>query len=488
MAIAEPPVELLPDPRPLVAGARLDGAASEHPHVYSATGTVTARVPLGGSNAIDAAVRAAREAGPRWRGLRGDERRALLAAAADLIVADSERLSGMLTLETGLPRQFAQAVPKTAADFLLYYAGWSDKRGGEVIDTWPAQALDYTLEEPYGTVAIIVPWNSPLVSLAQIAGAALATGNTVVLKPPELAPFTSLRAGELFAQAGFPPGVVNVVPGGPAAGEALVRHPGVDKVHFTGSVRTAREVLAAAREPLTPVALELGGKSAHLIFADADPKAAARQALSGLVILSGQGCVNGTRVLVEQPIYDAVLDLVVRRLSRLPVGDPLRSDTVIGPVVSEPACQRILDLIARADRERHGRLVVGGERLDGELAAGYFVAPTIFGEVDAASELAQEEVFGPVLTFQPFRDEEEAVALANGTRYGLAAYVHTNDVRRAHRVAAALEVGNVWINGFFGVSPSMPFGGNKQSGHGRIGGRAGLREFTRPKNVWMALR
>jgi aldehyde dehydrogenase (NAD+) len=488
MPVGEAPVELLPDGRPLIAGRPVDPAGGEeHAHVYAATGKLTARVPLGGPEEIDLAVAAARAALPRWRSLPGNQRRTLLLRAAELIAADAERLAALQTLETGVPRQFARAIPGVAADFLTYYAGWSDKRTGEVIDTWPAPALDYAVEEPYGVVGIIVPWNTPLVSLAQIAGAALAAGNCVVLKPPELAPFTCLRAGELFAEAGLPAGVLSVVPGTATAGAALAGHPGVDKLHFTGSAATARKVLARAQERLTPVGLELGGKSAHLIFADADPKFAARQALSGLVILSGQGCLNGTRVLIEEPLYDRVLELVVSRLGRLPVGDPLASSTVLGPVVSERACERILALVDRATAERQGELVLGGGRLGGELAGGFFVEPTIFADVAPGSELAQEEIFGPVLSFQRFHDEREALELANGTGYGLAAYVHTADVRRAHRVAAALEVGNVWVNGFYGVAPSMPFGGHKQSGYGRVGGRAGLREFTRSKNVWLAL-
>ena len=487
-ALADAPLDVLPDTRPLVAGERLDpSGGAVHPHVYAATGRVTAEVALGGPREIDAAVAAGRAALPRWRALAAPERRAILTRAAQLVLADAERLSAIQTLETSLPIQFARGVPAVAADHLAYHAGWSDKVGGEVVTTWPGPALDYTVEEPYGVVAVIVPWNSPLVSMAQVAGAALAAGNCVVLKPPELAPFTSLRVGELFGEAGLPAGVLNVVPGGAGAGEALVRHPGVDKIHFTGSGATARRVLAGAQEHLTPVALELGGKSAHVIFADSDPKAAARHALSGLLIGSGQGCVNGTRVLVERPIYEQVLEHAVARLRRLPVGDPMRADTVLGPVITEVACERILGVIGRARQEGSGLLVTGGERLGGDLAPGYFVAPTIFGDVDPASELAQDEIFGPVLAFAPFDTLQRALDLANGTRYGLAAYVHTADVRRAHRVAAGLEAGNVWVNGFYGVAPSMPFGGNKQSGHGRVGGRAGLREFTRPKNVWLAL-
>jgi acyl-CoA reductase-like NAD-dependent aldehyde dehydrogenase len=486
MALTAPPLELLPPAGLLIGGERAPGDG-EHEHVYPATGQVTAPVAIAGAASIDAAVRAAADAAPRWRRLTGAQRRTLLLALADRITADSERLAGLQTIENGMPAQFARGLPAVAADFVAYYAGWADKLGGELVDTWPVAAHDYVVDEPYGVVGIIVPWNAPLVSLAQVAAAALAAGNAVVVKPPELAPFSALRMGELALEAGLPPGVLNVVPGGPAGGAALVRHAGVGKLHFTGSVETGRDVLDGAREQLTPVALELGGKSAQIVFADGDVRAAARQALTGIVVFSGQGCANGTRVLVQSSVYDEVLELATRRLARLPLGDPLAPGTVLGPVVSAGACERILGIVERARTSGAGRLVTGGERVDGDLADGFFVAPTVFGEVDPASELAQREIFGPVLSFMRFETEDEAVELANATPYGLAAYVNTLDVRRAHRTARRLEAGNVWVNGFFGVPPSMSFGGMKHSGSGRAGGRAGLREFLRSKNVWMAL-
>lgn len=280
--------------------------------------------------------------------------------------------------------------------------------------------------------------------------------------------------------------MINVVPGSAAAGEALVRHPGVDKVHFTGNGETARRVLDAARQNLTPVALELGGKSALIVFDDADPVAAATQALSAVVVLSGQGCANGTRVLVEITVYERVLALARGLLRRIRVGDPLDEATTVGPVVSERACRRIVEVIDRA-RERDGaRLVAGGERLRGDLSDGYFLAPTIFADVDSSSELAQEEICGPIVSFMPFTTEEEAIRLANATRYGLAGYVHTSDMRRAQRVAESLVCGSVWVNGLPGIPPPVPFGGVRQSGYGRVGGVAGIREFTRVKNVWLA--
>jgi acyl-CoA reductase-like NAD-dependent aldehyde dehydrogenase len=293
--------------------------------------------------------------------------------------------------------------------------------------------------------------------------------------------------GQLLLEAGFPPGVVNIVPGGPEAGDALVRNPGVDKIHFMGSTAVAREVLAAALQNLTPVTLELGGKSANIIFADADLPSAAELAISAVVYMSGQACLIGTRVLVQAPVYDEVVELCKAMVEQIPVGDPCSPTTRMGPVISQGACDRVLGVVERARQNREGRLVTGGHRLGGDLADGYFIAPTIFADVDNSSDLAQHEIFGPVLSMQPFETEEEAVAIANDHPYGLAAYIQTNDLRRAHRMAAALEVGNVWINGFPGLPGSIPFGGTKQSGYGRLGGLAGIREFSRPKNIWAAL-
>ena len=414
-----------------------------------------------------------------------DQRRNLLLKAAALITEHATELSTLQSLENGMPQLIAGSFPPTTADLFTYNAGWADKIGGDVISTWGAAAFDYTIEEPYGVVAIIIPWNGPMVSVGQTAGPALAAGNTVVLKPPELAPFTCLRLGELFLEAGFPPGVVNVVPAGPVGGEALVRHRQVDKIHFTGSGETARKILANTLENLTPVGLELGGKSANLVFADADLDQAVQQALGGIVNLSGQGCINGTRVLVESSVYDEFVSGCVGMIGAIPMGDPFGEMTFMGPVISAGACERILGMIERAKGE--STLVAGGERLGGDLADGYFIAPTIFADVDNAGYIAQNEVFGPVLAIEKFETEEEAVALANDTPYGLAAYVHTNDLRRTHRVASALECGNLWVNGFMGIPASVPFGGVKQSGNGRIGGKAGIHEFLRPKNVWVGM-
>jgi acyl-CoA reductase-like NAD-dependent aldehyde dehydrogenase len=323
-----------------------------------------------------------------------------------------------------------------------------------------------------------------MMGMGQKAVPALAAGNTVVVKPPELAPFGALRFAELALEAGLPPGVLNVVVGGAAAGDALVRHPGVDKVSFTGGCATARLVMAAAAETLTPLTFELGGKSANIVFPDADlDGATSMAAMLGAVLLSGQGCALPTRLYVHDDVYDDVVSRVVAQIEAVPVGDPFDPAVLMGPVVSERACERILGVIRRAVDEGAGTLLTGGERLGGALAAGYFVAPTVFGDVDHDSSLAREEIFGPVLSVLRFHDEDEVVDKANDSPFGLSAYLHTRDSARAQRVARRLDGGTVIVNGFPGMSPGAPFGGVKQSGFGREGGRAGIEEFVRRKNV-----
>lgn len=485
MAVAEPEVHLLDKPALWIGPESLtETSGGRGEHVHAATGRVTTEVVLAGPAEIDQAVAVARASWPAWRDLGADVRRDTLLRLADLVLAEADELSRLQSLEIGLPVQLARQMPAMVADYFRYYAGWCDKIGGEVVPTWPVRSLDYTLDEPYGVIAGIIPWNGALMAMAQLLGPALAAGNAIVVKPSELAPFVASRIGRLAVRAGVPEGVVVVVPGGAAAGQALAAHPGVDKVHFTGSARTGRAVLTGAAEQLTPVALELGGKSAHLVFDDADLRFAARIAMSGAVALAGQGCANGTRVLVHRSVHDQVVETMAARLRRVAFGDPAAERTVMGPVVSEASCTRILAVIDRA-RAAGATLVTGGHRAGGELAGGFFVEPTVFTGVAPDAELTQEEVFGPVLAVYPFDTEEEAIALADGTRYGLGAYLHTKDLRRTHRVCRALAAGSVWVNGAPGLLASAPFGGVKQSGSGRIGGAAGLREFLRPKNVWI---
>jgi aldehyde dehydrogenase (NAD+) len=316
---------------------------------------------------------------------------------------------------------------------------------------------------------------------------ALAAGNTVVLKPPELTPFAALRIAEIAREAGLPEGVFNVVPGTGEAGAALVRHPGVDKVTFTGGGATAKLVMQGCAETLKPLAMELGGKSANLIFPDADLDRAVPQSIVGCLALTGQGCVNPTRMLVHESVYDEVVDRVTAIVGGLKLGTQFDPATTMGPVISEGAVKRIVGIIGRAKSERAGDVLTGGKRAGGDLAEGFFVEPTVFGRVDQSSHLAQEEVFGPVLAISTFSDEADALAKANGTEYGLGAYLHTRDIHRARKFANALESGVVYVNsGMANMSPNAPFGGVKQSGFGSEGGRAGLQEFIRPKTIFMA--
>ncbi|KOS56693.1 aldehyde dehydrogenase family protein [Rhodococcus rhodochrous] len=487
MTLISPPLELLPNTSPLIGDRRpTDSSAGMHKHRYAATGQVTSQVPMAGKPEMDAAVAAARAAQPSWAAMPVTERRRLLMRLADLIEADADRLTNLGTIDNGTPQQIVQSAPSLTAELFRYNAGWTDRIEGSVIPTWPGDALDYAVEKPFGVVAIIIPWNGPLIACGMTGAPALAAGNTVVIKPPELAPYSALRIGELALEAGIPPGVLNVVPAGPVGGDALVRNPGVDKIHFTGSGATARIVLSAALETLTPVGLELGGKSANIVFEDTDISTALPTMMSGIIALSGQGCINGTRLLVQDRIYDEVVEAAGRFITQVPIGDPYDGSTAIGPVVNDTACQRILGMITRAT-EDGARVISGGERLNGDYADGYFVAPTILADVPSDSYIAQNEVFGPVLSILRFSDETEAVKIANDTEFGLAAYIQTNDLKRAHRVADRLDVGNVWINGFNGIPVSAPFGGNKHSGHGRLGGKWGIREFTRPRNIWVSL-
>jgi acyl-CoA reductase-like NAD-dependent aldehyde dehydrogenase len=407
------------------------------------------------------------------------ERMAVLHRLADLLERHDDEACAINALDNGTPVSAMRSGAYTAA-WTRYYAGWIDKLDGEVVPV-AGDALDVVLPEPYGVIGAIVPWNGPMMGMGQKAVPALAAGNTVVVKPPELAPFGALRFAELALEAGLPPGALNVVVGGASAGDALVRHPGVDKVSFTGGCATARLVMASAAETLTPLTFELGGKSANIVFPDADlDVATSMAAMLGAVLLSGQGCALPTRLYVHDDVYDDVVARVVAQVEAVNVGDPFDPSVLMGPVVNAAACERILGVIARAVDDGAGELLTGGQRLERD---GYFVAPTVFGDVDHDSSLARQEIFGPVLSVLRFHDEDEVVAKANDSDFGLSAYVHTRDGARARRVARQLEVGTVIVNGFPGMSPGAPFGGAKQSGFGREGGRAGIEEFVRRKNI-----
>ncbi|MET0271287.1 MAG: aldehyde dehydrogenase family protein, partial [Sphingomonas sp.] len=437
---------------------------------------------------VDAAVAAARAAFPAWRARGGDKRRDLMFRLAALMERETPVLAQLGTYENGTTITVNSYLGYDAAQKFRYFGGWADKIEGRTVSTWGGPALDYVAYEPYGVVGAIIPWNGPLFAATMVLAPALAAGNTIVVKAPDLAPYSVMRLGELFVEAGFPAGVVNVLAGGAEIGAAMVAHPGIDKIQFVGSGATAKAVLRSAAETLKPCGLELGGKSAVIVFADADLQDAARRGLSGGISANGQGCVNGTRLLVERSIYDQYLGMLGAMAGHVATGDPMDKATVLGPVISEAALTRILGSVDDAVSRDGARLVAGGTRVGGAQADGYYLPLTIVADVANDSAIAQHEVFGPVLSVTPFDGEEEAIALANGTDYGLGGYIHTQDVRRAHHVARHLDAGMIHVNGAGeGMTPCVPFGGMKQSGYGRLGGQEGLHEFLRVKNVWVNL-
>lgn len=478
---------LLPEPVLLIGDQRIaESSGGTAQHVFAANGRPDPPIPLAGADEIDAAVKAATTALGVWREMPADRRRDLLLRVADLIDAHADELIALSIRDSAFPLKVAALGPARGAGGFRYYAGWADKVGGEVVPTWFGPAFDYSVYEPYGVVGIFGTWNTPVYNVGLTIAPALAAGNTVVLKPSELAPYAYLRFGELCLEAGLPPGTVNVVVGGPAAGEALVRHPGVAKIHFTGGGLTGRRVAELAAQTLKPVDLELGGKSANIVFPDADLAAAVSVSVGAIVGGSGQTCITAGRMLVHRSIADAATELAVASSRAAVLGDPFDPATTMGPVITESALERMLGMIDRA-RDGGATVSAGGTRAGGDLAAGYYLQPTVVSGVQADAELSQVEVYGPVLAITPFDTEEEALALANGTPLGLSAYVQTNDLGRAHRMAAALEAGSVYVNGRGGLPPAVPFGGVKESGYGRLGGHEGLRAFMRTKNVWIGL-
>jgi aldehyde dehydrogenase (NAD+) len=444
---------------------------------------VIARVAEADAADIDAAVVSARQAFEgEWGHTRAADRGNALLRLADLIRQNQDTLIELESLDSGKPvsaikRQDLPAV----LDTLTYYAGWADKINGQVIPARP-DALTYTVREPLGVVGAIIPWNFPLMIGMWKIAPALACGCTVVLKPAELTPLTALKIGELALAAGFPPGVLNVVPGfGKTAGAALVDHPDVDKITFTGSPVVGREILRGAAGNLKRVTLELGGKSANIIFPDADIEAAVRAAGSGIFFNSGQVCSAGSRILAHKDIYDEVVERLVVRAKGVRVGNPRDVGTSMGPLVSRMQMNRVLEYIDIGKREG-AQIAVGGARLG---ASGYFVGPTVFAGVDHQMRISQEEIFGPVASVIRFDDDEDALRIANGTKYSLAAGVWSADVGRIHRFVRRLKAGTVWANTFGPTDVRLPWGGTRDSGFGREHGEEAIANFTEPKAVWI---
>jgi aldehyde dehydrogenase (NAD+) len=483
-------LKVLPTPNLVIGGKQLSqGGAGTAEHISASTGEVQGVVPLGDAGDIDAAVAAARRALPVWRDMRPYERRRRMDRLCDLVEQNMERFRAISTLENAIPSlNFVRGMADRCTGWLRYYAGWTDKLEGLVTGLNPGENFEYTIPEPYGVIGHIITWNAPLLSLCMKVPPSLAAGNTVVIKPAEFTPYTAQLFAELCLEAGIPEGVVNVVPGAVAAGEALARHSGVDKISFTGGPVAAKAIMRSAADSLKPVIFELGGKSANIVFPDIDLQDTAIYCAAFGLSNSGQGCALPTRLIVHEDIYDAFLDIVAATADNLPTGDPLNEATIIGPMVNAPAIERVMAMVERAKDAKAGRLVVGGGRLCGSLAAGNFVAPTVFAEVDPKSEISQKEIFGPVLAVMRFKTEQEAVELANATEYGLSAYVQTNDLNRANRLIRRLEAGTVYVNRATPANlGASPFGGIGLSGFGREGGRAGLEEFIRIKGVGVSV-
>ena len=489
MTFQQPNLELLPRHPIIIGDAREEGGSGElMAHIYPGTGTVTREIRMANADDVDRAVASARAAFPAWRALPGDQRRNLFFKLAALFEAKSAEFAPSLVAENGSVAAYAPYMGYDAAQKFRYFGGWCDKIHGRTVPMWGGPAHDYVSYEPYGVVGVIIPWNGPLFAATMVMAPALAAGNCVVLKSPDLAPYSAMMLAEIIREAGFPPGVVNMITGAADAGEAMVQHPGIDKIEFIGSGNTAKKVLASAAQSLKPVGLELGGKSAVIVFDDANLMDAAKFGLSGAVSANGQGCVNGTRLLVQRGIYDAYLQTLGAMASHVPCGDPLDPGTVLGPVISETAINRILGMVDGGIKEG-GRVLSGGSRLGGDHAGGYYLPVTVLADVPNESFIAQNEVFGPVLVVTPFDTEDEAISLANASEYGLGAYVHTQNLRRAHHVTAQLQAGMIHVNGSGeAMQPNCPFGGWKKSGHGRLGGIEGLQEFMQPKNIWMSLK
>ncbi len=438
---------------------------------------------------VNAAVEAAREAfdnGP-WREMAARERGRIIWRIGELLRENLEEVAILETIDNGKPIFESRYVEiPMVAEVFQYYAGWADKVHGEVIPV-SGNALDYTLREPLGVVAAIVPWNFPLLLASWKIAPALAMGNTVIVKPASNTPLTALKLAELAAEAGLPPGVLNVIPGrGSVVGNALVEHPGVDKIAFTGETGTGQGILRSSADTLKKITLELGGKSPNIVLADADLDAAVKGATIGIFYGKGEVCAAGSRLFVEKSIAGEFIDRVVERTEKLIPGDPMDPKTRLGAIVSKGQMESVLGYVDAGKREG-ARLRTGGERAEVGDGKGYFLRPAVFDQVENGMKIAQEEIFGPVLAAITFEDEEDAVAQANDSPYGLAAAVWSRDIGRAHRVARRLQAGTVWVNTYNRYDVAAPFGGYKQSGYGRELGVHALEHYTQVKNVWVDL-
>lgn len=475
--------------RMLIDGEWVDAASGKtFESVYPGTGETIAHVAAGDREDVDRAVKAARRAfeGGDYGRMNGADRGRLLWKLADLMEANIEELAELETLDNGKPllESLRVDLPQSIA-CVRYYAGWAGKAVGETIEpNARTSAFAFTMREPLGVCGQIIPWNFPIQMAVWKFAPALACGNTVVIKPAEQTSLSILRLGELMMEAGIPAGVVNIVTGlGETAGAALVEHPDVDKIAFTGSVEVGKIIMRNAASTLKKVTLELGGKSPNVVFADANLEMAAKVALAGIFFNQGEMCTAGSRILIEEPAREEFMSVLAGRAAKMVVGDPLDPKTRMGSLVSQEQMERVLGYIDRGKAEG-ATLLAGGERVGDR---GYFVKPTVFDNVGNQMAIAQEEIFGPVASVISFKDPEDALRIANDSRYGLAAGIWTNDLKKAHTFARGIKAGTVWINTYNMTDNALPFGGYKESGFGRELGAAALDMYTQTKTVWVDL-
>jgi acyl-CoA reductase-like NAD-dependent aldehyde dehydrogenase len=455
--------------------------------VNPATEDVIATVPSAGPGDVDDAVAAARTAFGSWSQVAARERGRLVWRLGEKLVERADEIARLETLHNGKPIFEARQIEvPAAAECFQYYAGWADKIHGETIPV-KGNYLTYTLREPVGVVAAIVPWNFPLLLTAWKVAPALACGNTVIIKPASQTPLTALALAEAAQEIGIPPGVLNVITGpGATVGQLIVEHPGIDKIAFTGDTSTGKQIMRSSADTLKRITLELGGKSPNIVFPDADLEAAVRGATTGIFYGKGEVCAAGSRLLVDRSIKSEFIERVAARTKKMVPGDPLDPKTRLGAISSRTQLERNLKYIETAKKEG-ATLVAGGARADIGTGKGYFLQPTVFAGVTPGMTIAREEIFGPVLAAIEFADIDEAIEQANASHYGLAAAVWTKDIKKAHAVARRLQAGTVWINAYNVYDAAAPFGGYKQSGFGREMSVHALEHYTQVKSVWVDL-